>query len=295
MQLSVTSLAALTRLFSSTVFRELATRGASPLFARLFRETELHGLVSLQENVATCFERAFSILRRAGSRDEYVYRAALTHNVLLGRHSLATASMLTEFRVGTCRADLAILNGTATAYEIKSERDSLQRLGRQLKSYQAVFPKVYVIASIDHVPEVLERTSIDIGVMRLGQRGSISTVRDAVERIDLLDSVRIFEALRQAEAKAILGDMAVSLPEVPNTILHATMRTLFAELDAEEVHRRMVTVLKQSRSLAPLRDLVTQLPRSLRPAALSIGIKRSDHARLVAATRMSLGAALTWT
>ena len=295
MHQSLTNLAALSRLFSSTVFRELATRGASPLFARLFRETELHGLISPQENVATCYERAFSILCRAGSRDEYVYRAALTHNVLLGRHSLTTASMLTEFRVGTCRADLAILNGTATAYEIKSERDSLQRLQRQLASYEAVFPKVYVIAAADHVSEVMNRTSPNVGVMRLDQRGSISTVRDAIERVDRLDSIKIFETLRQAEAKAILRDMAVTLPDVPNTMVHETMRTLFARLDAEDVHRCMVAVLKKTRSLAPLRDLVAQLPRSLQPAALSIGIKKSDHARLVAATRMSLGAALTWT
>ncbi|MEI9986083.1 MAG: sce7726 family protein [Aliidongia sp.] len=60
---------------------------------------------------------------------------SVTQKILMGKHSLRTASMLNEFRAGSCKADLVILNGTATVYEIKSERDSLTRLanlGREL-------------------------------------------------------------------------------------------------------------------------------------------------------------------
>jgi len=88
-----------------------------------------------EEPVCSLFERAFSLLEREGYRHEYVYKAALTQKIFLGRHSLQTASMLSEFRVGQCKADLVILNGTSTVYEVKSERDSLDRLERQVAAW----------------------------------------------------------------------------------------------------------------------------------------------------------------
>src|ERR1700686_3491115 len=140
-------LAAFSRLFSSTVIHEMARKGKSPLFARLANQSRLLCSMPSASHVYSLFEAAFSLLKREGYRDEYIYKAALTHRILLGKHSLQTASMLSEFRVGECKADIAILNGTATVYEIKSERDSLSRLERQVTAYANVFARVYVIAA----------------------------------------------------------------------------------------------------------------------------------------------------
>jgi hypothetical protein len=137
MLLKATQLSALSRLFSPSVFREMARKGRSTLFAQLFTQSGLLEKKTTDvRTVSAAFDIAFSVLRRAGTRDEYVYRAALTHNILLGTHSLNTASMLTEFRAGSCKADLAILNGTGTVYEIKSDRDSLSRLVTQVENYR---------------------------------------------------------------------------------------------------------------------------------------------------------------
>lgn len=93
--------------------------------------------------------------QREGYRHEYIYKAAPTHKILLGKHSLHSASVINEFRVGECKADVAILNGTATVYEVKSERDSLAWLERQIRANATVFAKVYVIASESHIQAVL--------------------------------------------------------------------------------------------------------------------------------------------
>jgi hypothetical protein len=264
------------------------------MFARLIGQA---GLNLRSEHVATvgdAFNEAFSVLRRSGLRDEYVYRAAITHNVLLGTHSLKTASMLTEFRAGACKADLVILNGTATVYEIKSERDSLARLANQIANYKKVFAKIYVIAGESHVGEVLEGTSTDVGVMCLSRRHSISTVREAMDRQDRVCPATIFDSLRSSEACAILRDLGVSVPNVPNTVLHSTLRAIFERLKPEDVHRAMVQTLKRSRDLASLSELVDQLPLALQPAALSLHIRRADHARVVEAVRTRLNVAMTW-
>jgi hypothetical protein len=294
MVLNASQLSALSRLFSSSVFREMAKKGRSALFARLIGQTGIEVPCSDGETVGNAFDQAFSVLRRSGLRDEYVYRAALTHNVLLGTHSLNTASMLTEFRAGACKADLAILNGTATVYEIKSERDSLARLANQITNYSKVFAKVYVIAGESHVRDVLEETPLDVGVMCLSARHHISTVREAMDRADRVCPKTIFESLRSAEAGAILRDLNVPVPDVPNTLLHSALRACFERLRPGDVHRAMVKTLKRSRNLASLGELVDQLPSSLQPAALSIQVRRADHDRLVDAVRTPLGAAMNW-
>lgn len=294
MALNAIDLVALSRLFSSSVFREMAKKGRSPLFARLFAQTGLSDGREGEETVGTAFEAAFAVLRRSGLRNEYVYRSALTQNVLLGRHSLQTASMLTEFRAGSCKADVAILNGTSTVYEIKSERDSLARLANQIENYRKVFAKIYVIAGEAHVQDVIDSTPNCVGVMSLMRWDRIRTVREATDRSESVCPVTIFESLRSAEARAILGDLEVSVPDVPNTMLHCVMRECFARLDPAEVHRRMVKTLKRTRNLAPLGGLVDRLPASLQTAALSVQLRHADHERLVAAVRTPLVEAMTW-
>jgi hypothetical protein len=292
--LAAEPLAAISRLFSSTVIREMARKGKSPLFARLARQSLLVDGLPENSPVYRLFETAFSLLKREGYRHEYIYKAALTHKILLGKHSLQTASMLNEFRVGECKADLAILNGTATVYEVKSERDSLSRLERQVTAYATVFAQVYVIAAENHVDGVISSVSRDVGILRLNSRHQISTLREAVDRPGSTSPAAIFDSIRTEEARMVLESQGVSIPAVPNTVLRSELRQLFAKLDARKAHDGMVQVLRKTRNLLPLSALVDQLPLSLQPAALSVTLRKLDHARLVAAVNTRLADAMAW-
>jgi hypothetical protein len=291
---SAPQLSALTRLFSSAVFRELAKRGCSGLFRRLLDQTDVADRCNGNATVGDAFDFAFSILKVVGYRDEYIYRTAITHNILMGTHSLRTASMLNEFRAGLCKADLVILNGTATVYEIKSERDSLARLINQVENYKRVFAAVNVIASEDHVAGVLAAVPDDVGVMCLSKRQQISTLREAPVQPDRISPVAVFESLRSAEAVMILKALGFAVPIVSNTQRHALLREMFTALDPTALHSEMVRTLKRTRNLAPLSDLVDQLPRSLHAAALSVPVRRTDHRRVVEAVATPLRATMAW-
>ncbi len=292
--LAMDQLAAISRLFSSSVIQEMARKGRSPLFARLARQSRLLSLLPLSERVYTLFDAAFSLLKREGYRHEYIYKAALTHKILLGRHSLQTASMMNEFRVGECKADVAILNGTATVYEVKSERDSLSRLARQVAAYSTVFAKVYVIAAESHVQAVAKTVPKFVGILRLNQRHHISTLREAADRPEHTSPSAIFDSIRTAEARIILSSLGITIPPVPNTALHSVLRESFVKLAPIEAHAGMVRVLKRTRNLLPLSALVDQLPLSLQTAALSVPLRKSDHERLVTAVNSSLQDAMAW-
>jgi hypothetical protein len=292
--LGTDQLAAISRLFSSSVIREMARKGKSPLFARLATQSLLANSLSAPQCVYSLFDTAFSLLQREGNRHEYIYKAALTHKILLGVHSLQTASMLNEFRVGECKADIAILNGTATVYEIKSERDSLTRLERQIAAYTTVFARVYVIAGENHVAAVMNSVPREVGILRLNSRHQISTVREAADRPERTSPGAIFDSIRTVEARLILQSRGVSIPVVPNTELHSVLRELFIKLEPRDAHAGMVQVLKRTRNLLQLADLVAQLPRSLQTAALSIPLRKLDHTRLVAAVNTRLEDAMAW-
>ncbi len=286
--------AAISRLFSSSVIHEMARKGKSPLFARLARESGLPGLLLQSDAVHSFFELAFSFLKQEGFRHEYIYKAALTHKVLLGKHSLQTAAMLTEFRVGECKADLAILNGTATVYEIKSERDSLVRLDRQVRAYAGVFARVYVIAADAHVDAVLRTVSDEVGVLCLNRRHNISTVREAADQPERTSPSVIFDSIRTQEARMILEAQGISLPSVPNTEVSRMLRDFFVQLEPVAAHVGMVRVLKKTRNLLPLSNLIAQLPPSLHTAALAVPLRKTDHARLVSAVNTPLQDAMRW-
>lgn len=290
---SAAQLSAISRLFSSAVFRELAERGRSPLFSRLIRQ--IYGQ-SIQEHytVGHAFDHAFSELRRSGFRDEYIYRSALTQNILLGRHSLKTASLLSEFRIGPCKADLIILNGTSTAYEIKSERDSLARLKNQVSSYGRVCAKVYVIASEDHLDAVMDAVPEHVGILSLARWNRIQTVRDAVDGSSEVCPGTIFESIRTSEAVEILQMLGHEVPDLPNTLMWRALRAEFAKLDPSEVHGCMVKVLKRTRSQAQTVSSLAALPASLRSAALSVQVKSGGLERLARTVSTPLNEAMGW-
>ncbi len=55
---------------------------------------------------------------------------------------------------GDSRVDLAVINGSIHGYEIKSERDTLNRLSAQQDIYCKIFDCVTVVASSCHVAEI---------------------------------------------------------------------------------------------------------------------------------------------
>ncbi len=292
--LDSSQISAISRLFSARVIKELSKYGQSPLFTRLAEEAELFDNIECQTPISEVFENAFSILQLKDNRHEYIYKAALTHKVLLGTHSLKTASMINEFRVGTSKADTVILNGTGTVYEIKSERDTLKRLVKQITAYRDVFAKVNVITGENHLDAVKGAVHKDVGIMLLSNRFKISTIREAIDLPERTKSLSILEAVQSQEAQKILIDLGHTLPDVPNTRMHSALAEIYRSLPSKDVHVSMVKILKKTRSLIPLEDFVDQLPKSLIAAAFSTKIRKMDRNTLVRSMKTPISEAKLW-
>jgi len=57
---------------------------------------------------------------------------------------------------GSCRADVAVVNGMMHGFELKSDRDTLDRLPEQARAYAAVFDYVTLVVGERHLLDAIE-------------------------------------------------------------------------------------------------------------------------------------------
>jgi len=126
---------------------------------------------------------------------------------------------------GRCRADIAVINGYLVGYEIKSNNDSLRRLEKQVKSYNAVFDKVSVVVGERHINYIKNYIPQWWGVIVSvrGPRGAVNFKVIRKGRTNkTIDPISIAQLLWRNEAKEILQQKNLS-PKIlrqPRAILY---------------------------------------------------------------------------
>lgn len=269
--------AALVRLFSGGVIRDLATTGHSALASRVLRESGADQMLDPSLTLGDGFDSLFGSLFRK-HRSEYTYKNAIANRILLGTHSLNSSFMVTEFRALDCKADCVIVNGTSHVYEIKSEFDSMARLRGQIAAYRTIFDHIHVITSETQLDAVTESVDEDVGLMVLNNRQSISTVREADSLRPWTKPSAIFDSLRKSEYIQIIEKQFGEVPNVPNTKIYQACRRLFCDLSPETAHDEMVRILKERGNSNSLRSFVLSVPYSLKAASLACDLSPHDRA-----------------
>ncbi len=83
------------------------------------------------------------------------------------------------------RADLVMANGKLAAFEIKSARDTLNRLSGQIQSYVRFFEQVTIVCAQRHVESVASSVPEQIGVWCVSDSGDLNVVRRAATKSSL--------------------------------------------------------------------------------------------------------------
>jgi len=282
---------ALSHTFSPMVMNSLISTGTSRYLAEVIKSSEIIDEMGCDVTMGEFFESIYNLIARS-HRSEYVYKNAIANKILLGRHSLNTSYMLTEFRVGNCKADVVILNGTSTVYEIKSEYDSLERLQNQISAYAEVFDRINVITSVSLIPKLEITLPSEIGLMELTSRNTIRTKREAVSGKHRVRPEIIFGCLRRAEYLKITENVFGYVPNVPNTQIYRECQRLFCSLPPEVAHFQMIKVLCQRKERRILQDFMKDVPPSLRAYFISHRLDADRTIKLNALLRSSLKSVL---
>lgn len=110
------------------------------------------------------------------TRDSDV-RAALMKSVISDHIANPGTLVVEELGLdrGSCRVDVAVVNGLLHGYEIKSDADTLARLPSQVVGYSAVLDKATLVVGASHVASALPLIPEwwGIRVVTVGARGAI--------------------------------------------------------------------------------------------------------------------------
>ena len=268
----------LASVFSTRVFRALAHERIEGAAKRLVP------LLSVGRSgdapLAELFDLAHERLLRE-YRSEYLYKNALISKIVFGRHRPTTASAILEQPMGDSEADLLILNGTSTVYEIKTDLDQFSRLDGQLHDYCSRADRVYVVTSDQRAAAIAARVPSHVGILLLRRGGGFSTLRKAESNMPRLDPNHLFRMLRRDEALSLMARTVGYSPDVARGDLSARLRGLFCELDIETAHQGVVRALR-ARSASAVK-LTTELnfPSSLRALAFGTELSRIGASRVV--------------
>lgn len=220
------------------------------------------------------YEKSFEILEK-NYANEYVFKNLIANKILCGRHSLRTATMLSEFRVGKNKADCIILNGKSTCYEIKTDYDSLNRLEDQLNSYVQLFDEVYVVCSKKYEDQLLANISENIGIITLTGKNTLRTLRPAQKRTQPLNKKLLIDSLRQNEYKKLAEDIIGESIDLPNMLLQEECDSIIQKYSDDcELNLKYIKILKQSRKNNG--NFINAAPKSLVNAIISYNFSKNQ-------------------
>ncbi len=263
------------KIFSSKVLNALANDDFS-----FISEVALSYSSSLNDifQVRDVFEACYKDLKKS-YKAEYYIKNLIAKKILIGRHSMNTATLLGEFRVGANKADCVIVNGHSTCYEIKSSYDDMSRLPSQLESYLKIFDRVNVVTSSVHVDKVLKIAPEEVGVIQLGKKDSLAEVRAATTSTDPVDVDVLIASLRRKEYLSLVEELCGYIPVCSNTSIYEECRSLLREVSSPQLRAAFCRVIKNSRRVD--KEYVSALPESLLVAGIEYSISSPSRKRLV--------------
>lgn len=267
------------RLFSRELLRQLAEGTGLAELREVAVSSGLAEHVSRPMNIGQVLDIAFDSLS-AGYRNEYVYKNLIALQLMLDRHPPGAANLHSELNVYTSKADVVIVNGTSSAYEIKSELDNLDRLDKQLEDYQLVFDHTYVVTHRDCASVFRDRLPESVGLVLLEETGALCEIVPAHSNRAYVSVEAVFFMLRKAEYTAVLQEHFGYAPQVSNVHYMRTCLELFKQLTPTEAHDHMVQCLKQRDVKKRREAFARMLPRSLRHFGLCANLTQKQASQI---------------
>lgn len=128
---------------------------------------------------------------------------------------------------GTARVDMAVVNGKINGFEIKSERDTLDRLPGQQEVYSQTLNEVTIVASGHHIDKIIGTVPEWWGVQEASlEEGEVvfKVLRDAAPNPDI-NPLALAQLLWREEALAALKQLGLN-----KGMLSKPRRVLWAKL-----------------------------------------------------------------
>jgi hypothetical protein len=145
---------------------------------------------------------------------------------------------------GLARVDVAVINGSAHGYEIKSERDTLARLPSQSDTYNRIFDYVTIVAAPTHLQKIADAVPKwwGISVASAGGDGVKIVVKRAPRLNGHVDPVALAQLLWRdelLEELVVLG-LAAGMKSKPRRELWRHLAASVPIIQLGEIVRRRI-------------------------------------------------------
>ncbi len=284
-------LPALSRVFTPIVMDSLIQTGTSGYLKEVAHNSGLVDLLDTTMSLKNFFDWIYDYLFK-NYRNEYIYKNVIANKILLGKHSLNTSHMLTEFRVGKCKADVVVVNGTSTVYEIKSEFDSFTRLENQIQAYLKIFDHINVITCASQADKLESILPDKSGILVLTDRNTIKTIRESKSNKKNINLDILFDSLRKNEYLKIIKEYFETVPDVPNTMIYKECKKLFCKIPSEIAHNLTIKILQNRTKTKVLQEFIERAPSSLSAYAMTICSEKEKMQTLVDRFSSNIGSVL---
>lgn len=148
---------------------------------------------------------------------------------------------------GAARIDYAIINGVMCGYEIKSDRDTLDRLSDQVKEFSAVFDKLTLVVGKRHLHQAIYKIPDWWGILLAKEKNNgqvalqvIRTPRQNKQQC----AKSIARLLWREEALKILEErnQAMGLRHKPREFIYTKLGDIFSD-DVKSLKQRVSLTL----------------------------------------------------
>ena len=270
----------ISKVFSPIVMNDIIDKGYSRYLSEIFINSEIYKEVDKSMTFSQGLNWIYNLLFK-NYRNEYIYKNVIANKILLGKHSLNTSFMLSEFRASNCKADVVIINGTSTVYEIKSEYDSFKRLNKQLEAYLEIFDFINIITSQSQLEKLKMILPEKVGILILTDKNNISTFREPISNKKYILPDKLFDSLRKNEYMLAIKRYYDYIPEVPNTQLYKVCKDLFNKINPIQAHDLAYDILRNRCEADELKKLINKSPISLRAYIMSISNEKKKLQKLL--------------
>lgn len=270
----------LSRIFTNPVFKSITQSGSSDYLLEKLKKYD--NLLSVEPGmqVKNIIVNAYGYLSK-NYRNEYLYKNTILNNILLGRHSVRTATMLNEVKIGNSIADIVIINGTSTVYEIKTELDSPDKLHKQIQDYKKAFTKINIVTHhslSQKYLSLLEGTSI--GLLSLSGRFNLTELKNAEKDISCLCNDTMMRMLRKDEYSHIISNLNGRLPEVSNIKFFSECLKIVSSVNPENLHKMVFQQLKRRIPQEAQTLESADLPKELKHICLCLNPTQKEYNNL---------------
>lgn len=126
----------------------------------------------------------------------------------------STTKVIDEMQVcrGFSRVDIAVINGKIHGFEIKSERDTLDRLEFQMESYNKIFDTMTIVTCKNHLEKVKDKVPSWWGIYYVDNvKGDLVLKKKRKEKVNKkTDLFSLSQLLWKEELLSLLNNNGIS-------------------------------------------------------------------------------------